>query len=139
MTQTYLETATAFFDACETGKGWATCQQWCAEAATFSCQSDALADTKTLADYCEWMKGLLTPIPDGHYVLTSFAMDEARETAVATAEFRGTQTGEGGPIPATGNSVVSDYAYVMKFEDGKIAHMTKIWNDAYALRALGWA
>lgn len=136
---TQFETAQAFFDACESGKGWEVCQGWCEEGATFACQADALAETKTLADYCEWMKGLLTPVPDGRYVLTSFAMDEARSTAVATAEFHGTQTGPGGPVPPTGKAVVSDYAYVMQFDGDKIVHMTKIWNDVQALRGLGWA
>lgn len=134
-----FDIANAFFDACETGKGWDVCQKWCSEQATFSCQADALSGITSLAAYCDWMKGLLIPIPDGHYLLTSFAMDEARGTAVATAEFRGTQTGDGGPVPATGNTVVSDYAYVMTFENDKITHMTKIWNDSLALRALGWA
>lgn len=132
------ETAKAFFDACETGKGWEVCQQWCQPSATFSCQADALAETTTLLDYVEWMKGLLTPVPDGRYVLTAFAYDEARETVVAAAEFHGTQTGEGGPVAPTGKSVVSDYAYVIQFEGDKIARMTKIWNDVHALCGLGW-
>ena len=134
-----FETAQAFFDACETGQGWETCKAWCHDDASFACQADALAETKTLAAYCDWMKELLTPVPDGRYVMTSFAMDEGRGTAVATAEFHGTQTGEGGPVPPTGKAVVSDYAYVMRFEAGKITHMTKIWNDVQALRGLGWA
>lgn len=133
------ETAQAFFDACETGKGWDACQQWCQTGATFSCQADALADTTTLAEYADWMKGLLTPIPDGHYKLIAFAADEARGTVVAVAEFHGTQTGEGGPVLPTGKLVVSDYAYVMQFDGDKICHMTKIWNDVQALRGLGWA
>ncbi|MEQ6250201.1 nuclear transport factor 2 family protein [Sulfitobacter sp. HNIBRBA3233] len=136
---TQFDTAKAFFDACETGKGWDVCQDWCTDGATFSCQADALAETKTLADYCEWMKDLLTPVQDGRYRLTSFAMDEARVTAVVTAEFHGTQTGPGGPVAPTGKAVMSDYAYVMQFDGDKIAHMTKIWNDVQALRGLGWA
>lgn len=136
---TMIQDASAFFEACETGKGWEACKAWCQDDATFTCQADALAGTKSLADYCEWMKGLLTPVPDGRYVLTAFAVDEARGTAVATAEFHGTQTGPGGPGAPTGKEVVSDYAYVMRFEDNRIAHMTKIWNDMQALRALGWA
>jgi ketosteroid isomerase-like protein len=138
-TMSQYETAQAFFDACETGKGWDVCQQWCKPDATFSCQADALAETTTLAAYADWMKGLLTPIPDGHYKLTAFAADEARGTVVAAAEFHGTQTGEGGPVAPTGKSVVSDYAYVMQFDGDKISHMTKIWNDVQALRGLGWA
>jgi len=133
------ETAKAFFEACETGKGWEGCKSWCHDGATFSCQADALADTTTLAAYADWMKGLLTPVPDGHYKLTAFAADEAHGTVVAAAEFHGTQTGEGGPVAPTGNSVVSDYAYVMQFDGEKISHMTKIWNDVHALRGLGWA
>ena len=134
-----FEAAKAFFEACETGQGWDGCKAFCHDGATFSCQADALADTKTLADYAEWMKGLLTPVPDGRYVIKAFAFDEVHGTAVAAAEFHGTQTGEGGPVPPTGKSVVSDYAYVMHFDDDKISHMTKIWNDVHARRALGWA
>ena len=136
---TRFETAKAFFEACETGKGWDECKAYCQDGATFSCQADALADTNTLSDYAEWMKGLLTPVPDGRYVLKAFAFDETQGTAVAAAEFHGTQTGGGGPIPPTGKSVISDYAYVMHFDGDKITHMTKIWNDVHALRGLGWA
>jgi len=136
---THFETATAFFEACETGQGWDGCKGFCHEGASFSCQADALAETTTLKAYADWMKGLLTPVPDGRYKLTAFAADEARGTVVATAEFHGTQTGEGGPVPPTGKSVVSDYAYVMQFDGDKISHMTKIWNDVQALRGLGWA
>lgn len=133
------QTARAFFDACETGKGWAACKAWCTEDATFSCQADALAETRTVAVYSEWMKGLLGPIPDGRYELKAFAFDTGRECAVAAAVFHGTQTGAGGPVAPTGKSVASDYVYVFSFESGKISHMTKIWNDLFALRLLGWA
>ncbi|SFS16431.1 ester cyclase [Yoonia litorea] len=135
----HSETAKAFFEACETGRGWDTCKAWCNADATFACQADALAETKTLAAYCDWMKGLLTPVPDGRYELTAFAWDEVRQTAVAAAKFHGTQTGEGGPVAPTGKAVASDYAYVMHFEGDRIAHMTKIWNDVLALRSLGWS
>ena len=134
-----VDTAKEFFEACETGKGWEICKAWCREGATFSCQADALADTVTLEGYAEWMKGLLTPIPDGRYELKGFAADEARGTVVAAAVFHGTQTGAGGPVPPTGKPVSSDYVYVIEFQNGRIGHMTKIWNDAYALRQLGWA
>ena len=135
---TMHDTALAFFDACETGKGWDGCKEYCHDDAGFSCQADALAETNTLADYAEWMKGLLGPIPDGRYELTAFAADEGRATVVASAVFHGTNTGSG-PVAPTGNSVASDYAYVISFDGDKVQHMTKIWNDAIALRALGWA
>ena len=133
------QTARAFFEACETGKGWEACKDWCHDGATFSCQADALAETATLAAYTEWMKGLLGPIPDGRYDLKAFAADAERGTVVAAAVFHGTQTGEGGPVPPTGKTVASDYVYVIAFDGEKISHMTKVWNDHHALRALGWA
>lgn len=131
--------ALAFFDACETGKGWNACAAWCHAEATFSCQADALADVSTLAEYTDWMQGLLTPVPDGHYEMMAFAVDEARNRVVGAATFHGTQTGEGGPVAPTNKTVASEYVYIIEFRDGKIIHMTKVWNDAHALRALGWA
>ncbi|MDE0835285.1 MAG: hypothetical protein OSA84_02905 [Akkermansiaceae bacterium] len=72
------EQAKLFFDACETGKGWEGCQAYCHPEAAFSAQADALGDIKTLEGYTEWMKNLLTPIPDGHYDLKFFAADTER-------------------------------------------------------------
>ncbi len=133
------ETAKEFFEACETGKGWDACSAWCEDGATFSCQSDALAEVTSLEAYTEWMKGLLGPLPDGRYELTAFAADEDRGTVVAAAVFHGTHTGDGGPVPPTGNAVAADYAYIMQFNGTRISHMTKIWNADYSLHALGWA
>ena len=133
------ETAEQFLDACETGKGWEACQQHCHAGATFSAQADALADVDTLQAYTEWMKGLFTPVPDGRYEVRSLAVDEDRNNVAAYAVFHGTHTGEGGPVPPTGKQVEADYGYVMQFDGDKIRHMTKIWNDGFSLKQLGWA
>ena len=133
------EQAQQFFDACETGKGWEGCSEYCHEGATFTCQSGALAEIGSLEGYCEWMKNLLVPIPDGHYELKCFAEDAERNCVSAFAVFHGTQTGPGGPGEPTGNTVAADYVYVMEYDGGRIRHMTKIWNDAHSLQQLGWA
>ena len=122
------ETAAQFFDACETGKGWEVCSQFCHPDASFSCQADALAEVETVEGYTEWVKGLQGPIPDGGYDLKSFAVDEERGNVSAYAVFSGTHTGDGGPVAATGKRADTDYVYVMQFEDGQVRHMTKIWN-----------
>ena len=132
------ETAAQFFEACETGKGWDECSQYCTPQATFSAQAEPLADIDDLQGYTEWMKGLLTLLPDGSYDLKSFATDQERNSVMVYAVFSGTHTGEGGPVPPTGKSVSSDYVYVMEFDDDKIAHMTKIWHSGIAMRELGW-
>jgi predicted ester cyclase len=133
------DTAERFFEACETGQGWAGCRGYCHPAASFSAQADALAGIDTVEAYTEWMKGFFIPVPDANYELRSFAVDEARGNVIAYAVLKGTHTADGGPIPPTGQRVEADYVYVMQFSDDRIGHLTKIWNDGASLRQLGWA
>ena len=135
---TITETAHKFFEACETGEGWEGCRAYCAPSATFTAQSEPLAGVTTLQAYTDWMKGLLTFMPDGRYELKSFATDAARQNVCAYGVFSATHTGEGGPCPPTGKKTVTDYVYVMQFKDGLISHMTKIWNAPWAMKELGW-
>lgn len=128
-----------FFDACETGKGWEVCKAYCTPDATFSSQAEPIADMKKLSDYTDWMKGLLTIIPDGSYKVKAFAVDAQRNSVSGFGVFSGTHTGLGGPVPPTGKRVDADYVYVMEFAGDKIRHMTKIWNAGWTIKALGWA
>lgn len=127
-----------FFEACETGKGWEGCRAFCADGATFSAQVEPLAGITTLEGYTEWMKGLLSVMPDGRYAVESFATDAERQSVCAYGIFSGTHTGEGGPCPPTGRATRTDYVYVMQFAGDKITHMTKIWNSGWAMKELGW-
>src|SRR5690348_12041347 len=117
-------TAEQFFDACETGQGWEGCRAFCHDGATFSAQAGALDGVTTLEGYADWMKGLYTPVPDASYEVRSFAVDEARNNVIAYGVFRGTHTGEGGPVAPTGQKVEADYVYVMDFDGDRIRHMT---------------
>ena len=130
--------AKAFFEACETGKGWDSCKAYCHPNASFSSQTGALAGINTLEGYCNWMKNLFTPVPDGHYELRFFGVDDSRNTVAAYAVFHGTQTGPGGPVAPTGKSISADYVYSMKFDGDRIVSMTKIWNDTISRQQLGW-
>jgi predicted ester cyclase len=131
-------TARKFFDACETGKGWEVCREYCQQKATFSAQAEPLADIDTLEAYTDWMKGLLTFMPNGAYEVKAFATDEDRQCVCAYGVFSGTHTHDGGPCPPTGKTVGTDYVYVMDFDGGKIRHMTKIWHSGLAMQQLGW-
>ncbi len=132
------DVAEAFFAACETGGGWKVCGVYCKPNATFSAQAEPLFEVKTLEQYTDWMKGLMTVLPDARYEVKSFATDAVRKNVTAYAVFHATHTDSGGPVPPTGRSTTTDYAYVMQFEDDKIVHMTKIWNAGLALMELGW-
>jgi predicted ester cyclase len=133
------ETATEFFHACEKGQGWEACKAYCHPDATFTTQGDTFGGVETLEAYTEAMKGLIAgPIPDGSYEIRSFAVDEERGNVSAFGVFRGHHTGEGGPVEPSGKMVDTDYVYVMEFDGDRIRHMTKIWNDGFAMRQIGW-
>jgi len=132
------EVARKFFEACEAGKGWQECSLYCETDATFSSQAEPLVGVKSLHEYTDWMKGLLTFVADGRYELRSFGTDDERKSVCAYGIFYGTHTGPAGPCPPTGQSVETDYVYVMDFQGEKIRHMTKIWNAGIAMKQLGW-
>ena len=136
-----LDVAKQFFAACEAGKGAAGCQAFMADGATFSAQSEPIAEITTLAGYCDWMRvlaeGILT---DARYDLHTTGWDEANQTATFVATFHGTHLGDQGPVPATKKATASHYVYMVQMNaDGKVAHMIKVWNAPWAMRELGWA
>jgi hypothetical protein len=59
---------------CEIGKGWDECKAYCHSDATFSAQAEPLADVNNLQQYTDWMKGLLTFVPDARYELRSLVL-----------------------------------------------------------------
>lgn len=134
------ETAEGFFHACESGKGWAECSQYCTPDATFSAQASMLGDVRALEHYTNWMEGLFELMPDASYELNAFGVDEDTGKVLAFGVFRGTHTGKGGPVAPTGKSVEADYVYIMEFDQmgRKIKHMTKVWNDAFSAAQVGW-
>ena len=74
------QTAWNLFEACETGGGWAACKAYCPGGASFACQ----------ADYAEWMKDLLAPIPDRRYEINAVAADPTRGAVVAVTVLHAT-------------------------------------------------
>ena len=83
-------TAKSFFDACETGKAWAGCQQYCTPNATFSSQANPLLNITTLSTYCDWMRDVLTSLTDVSYEVKSFATDTTRQNVAAFGVLRDT-------------------------------------------------
>jgi len=85
--------AKQFFEACETGKGWEGCRAYCTPKASFAAQAEPVAEVRTLQGYADWMKGLLTFMPDGRYVVKSLPPTMIETVCVPMASFRP-------PIPA---------------------------------------
>ena len=57
MSKNILDTARDFFEACETGKGWSRCKNFC--------QADAMIGIVSIAAYAEWMKRVFEGMEDG--------------------------------------------------------------------------
>ena len=98
-------TAMAFFDACETGRGWDGCKQFCTADASFAAQSEPVAEIKTLSGYCDWMKGLLVILPDGRYEVKAHG---PREMPIWGADFMV----DANALAATADSPFDSEAYV---------------------------
>ena len=137
---TAFENATQFFIACEAPAGWAGCQPYVAEGATFTAQSEPLVEIKTVQAYCDWMYGLATvTAPGATYDLHASAYDEQTRTAIFFATYHAKHTGEGGPVPPTHKETHSHYVYFLTMNDeNKVARMVKVWNAPWAMRELGW-
>ena len=75
------KTAQAFFEACETGKGWAGCQAYCSPNASFAAQAEPLADVKTLAESGVNNLAIVTP------GFTADCLETLEEIAGENAEF----------------------------------------------------
>ncbi|MEO0412530.1 MAG: nuclear transport factor 2 family protein [Pseudomonadota bacterium] len=135
-----MKVATDFFHACEGLKGSAGCAEFLAPDATFTAQSEPIADITSLAGYCDWMAGFAAgPVPGCSYEIHTCAFDEDASTALFFATFTGQHTADGGPVAPTQKTTQSHYVYAITVGDaGKVSHMTKIWNANWALKDLGW-
>ena len=130
--------ATSFHDACMTGKGWQECQQYCTTDATFTHEGTMFADVETLAAYADFLARIATPVPDFRHEVLSVGVDERQRRVLIHYLIRGTHTGEGLPFPPTGKSMESRCMLVMYFNNDRIDHAEKVWNDHAMMQQVGW-
>ncbi len=137
---TAYDNATKFFEACDTPQGWAGCKQYVTDGASFTAQSEPLADIDTVEGYCEWMHGFgTTTAPGSTYDLHTSSYDESTRTAVFFATYHAKHTGDGGPVPPTNKEMHTHYVYLLTMNaDDKVERMIKVWNAPWALKELGW-
>jgi hypothetical protein len=77
-----FEKAKQFFENVDAAKGWEGCKDDVADGATFTCQSDPLADVKTVEGYCDWMAAFAkVTVPGATYDLHAAGWDEETKTA----------------------------------------------------------
>ena len=136
-----FDNAKQFYHACERGTGWAGCQQYVADDASFSAQSEPLVDISTVEGYCEWAKGFGTITAAGAtYDLHASSYDEETRTATFFATYNAKHTGEGGPVEPTQKETHTHYVYAITMDTSdKVENLIKIWNAPWAMKELGWA
>ena len=136
-----FEVARKFLEACDGGKGWGECKQYVADNASFVAQSEPLVDIATVEAYCGWADNFGNVIaPGASFDLHASSYDEATRTALFFATFNAKHTGEGGPVPPTGQETHTHYVYCITMDSsGKVEKMVKIWNAPWAMKELGWA
>ena len=97
-----FENAARVFHACESSEGWEACRDYAEPGAVFESQATPLADVATIEEYADWMANDVPHwMPDGRYELHASAWDEEHRSATFFATYRGTHSGEGGPVSPT--------------------------------------
>ena len=119
-----LQTARNFFEQCDYGKGWDACKAYCQQDATFETEAETLSAINTLDTYCDWMTNAIDMFDDNVEIeIKAEAYDRQRDIVLIYAEISGNLIL--GPEPMFAKT---DYVYVLRFDDGKISHMAKIWD-----------
>ncbi len=130
--------ATDFHHACMTGKGWPACQPYCTPDATFTHEGELFADIHTLEAYAAFLASAFTPVPDFRHEVLSVGVDQRQQRVLIHYLIRGTHTGEGFPVPPTGKSMESRCVLILHFQNERIRHAAKVWNDHEMMKQVGW-
>ena len=117
-----LDVAEKFFWPCDEGKGWEACKEYCHPNATFKTDADTLVYLDRLEDYVEWMKDAHSMFANAKFEIKSIAEDKKRRMVLLYAIIYADNILCEEPQP-----IETEYVYVMKIEENKIKHITKIW------------
>lgn len=77
-----------------------------------------------------------TAFPDGK--MTEKALWAAGDYVFSMTEFTGTMTGDMGPMKKTGKPAKFMAAELVKYEGGKVKHLTRFYNGAQIALQMGW-
>ena len=130
--------------ACDSGKGWEACQDQCVPEATFCCQNETLGGMTTVQEYADFIALFGKACPNATWTTHTVLWDGVNHTAtfVCTYHCQHTESVAGlGPLVPTQKTAHSQYCYSIQTDpsrQNKIVHITKIWNDTWMLRDLGW-
>jgi hypothetical protein len=80
-----------------------------------------------------------TTAPGFKIVIHSQGWDAEHKIACHFATFHAKHTGPGGPVEPTNKEMATDYAYfVFMNDEGMCTKISKVWNDVWAMKQIGW-
>lgn len=97
--------------------------------------SQAGEDIKGLEEYKQYQQQFLTTFPDEHNTINLIIAEGDYVAGYNT--LTGTQKGLMGPFQPTGKEMKSDYIWIFRMEDGKIAEIWVEWDNLAVLTQLG--
>jgi predicted ester cyclase len=90
---------------------------------------------RSIEDMVAFLEEDLKAVPDSA-IMNKMGVYEG-DFAGFWANYSGTQTGQMGPFPPSGNRVDCDFAGIFRFEEGKIAEIWVTWDNIDILTQLG--
>lgn len=98
-------------------------------------QSTSGIEVRSLEDFKAFLRSDFSVVPDSEI---ECPMVVAEGDLMATwCTYQGTQEGQMGPFPPSGQRLNLDFASVLRFEEGKIAELWVVWDNLAALTQLG--
>jgi hypothetical protein len=69
----------------------------------------------------------------------SISFDHTNMIVTYVAAFHARHTGDGGAVPPTNKAMHTDYVYAVKLTaNGEVKKVKNFWNDAHAMKQVGW-
>ena len=90
---------------------------------------------ENLDQFKEFLRQDLLAVPDAQQEINFMLAED--DLVAAHVTYRGTQTGQWGPFPASSEAVELPFIGILRIEDGKIAEIWVEWDNLNALTQLG--
>lgn len=90
---------------------------------------------ENLDQFKEFLRQDLSAVPDAQQEINFMLAED--DLVAAHVTYRGTQTGQMGPLPPSNNTLELPFVGILRIENGKIAEIWVEWDNLNALTQLG--
>lgn len=100
------------------------------------CQATPDIQVDSLDDFIAFLKSDWVTFPDAALTIEQMLAEDDRVAAFVT--YTGTQTGQMGPYPPSGKSVLLEFIGIFRIENNKIVEIWVTWDNLAVLSQLGY-